>query len=171
MNIIACGPTGELWDGTGPSIGVNDCWKFGNTTDRLIVVNTFAKEHERQKFIADCRPQGGFYSNLSRWKYHPNYKELNIIRYTKGDIRLDKIYHSATSSFIAMSMAATLGFKEIVIYGVDFTNHRVIKDYILMREIELYDRFVKALEKHGVKVYLASNYGALKDTIPVRQYA
>lgn len=166
-SIIACGETGALWDGKGASIGVNDAWKFGNTTDSLIVVNTFTRELERQKFIAECRPHNGFYSNLNRWRLHPNYKQLTLIRYTKGDINISKVYHSSTSPFIAMSLAASQGYKEIVLYGVDMVNHRVIKDYLLLREVELYERFSKALEKHGVKVYLASDFGALKEILPV----
>ncbi len=169
ISIIGCGESGALWNGMGASIGVNDCIKFGNTTDSLVVVNTFTRELERQKIIADCRPHNGFYSNLNRWRMHPNYKQLVLTRYTKGEININKVYHSSTSPFIAMSLAASQGFKEIVLYGVDMVNHPIIKSYMLLREIELFVRFTKGLEKHGVKVYLASDFGALRNDLPIWQ--
>jgi hypothetical protein len=165
-HIIGCGETGAFWDGQGESIGVNDCIKFGNPTGSLIVVNSFTRELERQKFIADCRPVNGFYSNLNRWAHHPDYKPLRLKRYTKGGINIKEVYHTATSTFIAISLAASQGFTDIVLYGVDFTNHRVIKGYLLADEVDKYRRYCKELNKLGVNVYLYQSYGALKSVLP-----
>jgi len=167
VSIIGCGQTAALWDGKGASIGVNDCWKFGNTTDALVVVDSFTRQLDRQKLIAECMPNAGFYSNLNRWKHHPQYKQLVFTAYTSGDVRINRVYHSTTSPFIAMSLAATQGFKEIVLYGVDLVDHTYIRGYLLLSEVKKFDGYTKALEKHGVKVYLASEFGALKEILPV----
>lgn len=164
-NIIGLGETSTLWNGEGFSIGVNDCFRH-QPTDALVVVNSFRKEQERYKIINDSRPAQGFYSSLSTWAHHPCYKPLNLRRFNKG-IRSGTIYHAATSPFIAISLAVYLGYTEIVLYGVDFTNHRMVNGYRLKREVEAYLNYAKELEKLGVKVYLYQNYGAFKDLIPV----
>ncbi len=169
ISLIACGESGALWDGKGPSIGVNDAWKFGKHTDILLTVNAFKSEPERQSIVANSRPKE-FYSNLNFWKTHPNYKEL-VIRRFSGEVRFDKIYHSSThmgtSPFIAISLAAHKGYKEIVLYGVDFTSHKTMHGNILEKEVKAYLKFITELGKFGVKVYLYSNYGAFQNKLPV----
>lgn len=168
-SIVGLGETATLWDGKGYSIGVNDCWKYGKTTDVLVVVNNFKKEPERYRIINDSRPRE-FYSNLTWWRHHPNFKELTMRRFT-GHIREGTIYHSSThlgtSPFIAISLAVNKGFKEIVLYGVDFTCHKVMKGNALDKEVKAYLKLIAELGKFGVRIYLYSNYGAFKDLLPV----
>jgi hypothetical protein len=164
-NVIGLGETAELWDGQGFSIGVNDCFKF-RQTDCLVVVNSFRKLPEREKIITESRPVQGFYSNMSKWSHHPFYKTLNLQKFTKR-AEPDKVYHSQTSPFIAISLAAYLGYTEIVLYGVDMVSHPAFKNHKLINEVRQYVLFVKELEKQGVKVYLYTNFGALAEHLPV----
>ncbi len=172
-SIIGCGETGALWDGSGYSIGVNDCWKFGKPTDCLVVVNSLSEDPARQQMVISSRPKDGFFTNLNRWAKHPNYRQMVLRSYSGGavvtfpDSDPARCYHSTTSPFIAISLAANKGFKEIVLYGVDFVSHKVVKDKLLEREIKMYVKFITEFEKIGVKIYIYKNYGALADKVPV----
>ncbi len=166
-NIIACGPTGELWNGTGYSIGVNDCWRFGKPTDALVVVDNFRKEPDRYRIIQDSRPKE-FFSQLSWWRDHQNYKEITLRRF-KDIFKAGTVYMSTTTPIIAMSIAVNKGFKEIVLYGVDLTDHKICKGKALTKEITVYLKFITELEKLGIKVYLYSNYGAFANRLPIWQ--
>jgi hypothetical protein len=164
-NVIGLGETAELWDGQGFSIGVNDCFRY-RPTDCLVVVDGFRKLPERERIISKSRPEHGLYSHLSKWSSHPNYKPLRSQRFTKR-VEPDKVYHSKTSPFIAISLAAYMGYKEIVLYGVDLVSHPNFKNHRLINEVRQYVLFIKELEKQGVKIYLYTNFGALAEHLPV----
>ena len=166
-HILGLGETCKLWDGKGYSIGVNDIFGRGIKTDALVVVDNFRKYHERYRIIQDSRPRE-FFSQLTWWRDHPNYKEITLRRF-KDIFKLGTIYSSNTTPIIAMSIAAKKGFKEIVLHGVDFVDHKVCNGKALTKEIIVYLKFITELEKLGIKVYLYSNYGALSNQLPVWQ--
>lgn len=169
-SIIGCGITAKLWNGEGYSIGVNDCWKYGLITDRLIVVNSLNKWQDRRKVVLDSTPKDGLYSMIANFNHHPNYKHIGPMqrfRPNRFGIKPGVLYYSSTSPFIALSMAHNLGYKEIVLWGVDLVDHPNVKDNSLRREIQQFDSFCKALLKEGTNVYLGSEFGALKDYLPV----
>jgi hypothetical protein len=170
-NIIGCGPTGAHWDGSGYSIGVNDCWKFGHPTDCLVVVNSFRELPSRYSLIVNSTPKDGFYSSLSSWSRHPNYKQISLRPYSGGDVsiqgRPEVLVHTRTSPLIAMHLAAKKGYTDLVLYGVDFADHPHVHGAELDREKKMYLKFIAALEKLGVRVYLYQKYGAFSDHIPV----
>lgn len=166
-NILACGQTVTNWDGQGYSIGVNDCWKYGIITDRLIVVNSLTKWPDRRSIVLRSTPKDGLYSQISSFNHHPNYKHIGPMQRWRSKIAQGTLYHSSTSPFIGISMAHNMGFKEIVLWGVDFINHPNVKGNTLTREIMYYETFSKALLKEGTKVYLGSEFGALKEILPI----
>lgn len=166
-SIIGCGPSANNWKGEGYSIGVNDCWAKGLITDRLIVVNGFRKYPDRLKVIQNSTPKDGLYSQIGSFAHHPNYKHIGTMQRWKGNLKPEILYYSSTSPFIGISMAHNMGFKEIVLYGVDFIDHPTVKNNSLKRELMQYDSFCKALLKEGTKVYLGSEFGALKEILPV----
>lgn len=167
-SVVGCGQTAINWKGEGYSIGVNDCWRFNIITDRIIVVNSLIKWPERRKVIMNSTPKDGLYSMISNFSHHPNYKHIGSMQRWKGNgFKPGTLYYSSTSPFIALSMAHNMGFKEIVLYGVDFIDHPNVKGNSLKREVMQFDSFCKALLKEGTKVYLSSEFGALKDYLPV----
>ena len=171
MNIIACGPTGSTWDGTGGSIGVNDCERFGNKVAALVVVNSDF-ELPRLQIIKNTIAPAGFYSQLTYWANQPNYKPLpRMKRFTGRENKTESgwIYSSRTSPFIAMSLAAYLGHHEITLYGVDFEAHPIVTGDRLHREVEQYKRLIDFLHIRGVNVFLSADYGALKGFVPVKK--
>lgn len=167
-SIIACGQTAINWNKEGYSIGVNDCWKYNLTTDRLIVVNGLRKYPDRLKTIMNSRPKDGLYSQIWSLSHHPNYKHIGSMqRWKERNFKSGVLYYSSSSPFISLSMANNMGFKEIVLHGVDMIDHPNLKNNTLQRELRQFETFSKALLKEGTKVYLGTSFGALKDILPV----
>lgn len=167
-HVIGCGQTATNWEGSGYSIGVNDSWKFGIITDRLIVVNSLTKWPDRRKTVLNSTPKDGLYSQIASFNHHPNYKHIGPMQRWKGaNFKPNVLYHSSSSPFIGVSMAHNMGFKEIVLWGVDLIDHPTIKNNALRNELRLFETFSKALLKEGTKVYLGTSFGALKDILPI----
>lgn len=167
-HIIALGPTSTNWDGTGYSIGVNDIFGRGIVTDRLIVVNGFNKWPDRRKVIMNSRPKDGLYSQISTFIHHPNYKHIGSMqRWKERNFKPGILYYSSSSPFIALSMAHNLGYREIVLQGVDMIDHPTLKNNNLQREVRQFETVSKVLLKEGTKVYIGTSFGALKDILPV----
>lgn len=164
MIVLGCGPSGKEWGGHGFSIGVNDCLKFGKGVNALVCVNSDFTP-ERMKIIRETVAQNGFYSQLRFWCTHPDFIKLET-RTFKHTIEPGVVYHSRTSPFIAISLAVTLGHKEITLYGVDFDNHPIMKDDTLSREVDTYMRFIEHLKPLGVTVNLGVDTGAFKGLVP-----
>ena len=166
MIVLGCGPSGADWNGDGYCIGVNDCFKFGRHPDRLIVINSNF-EFERRQIIEATKPKDGLWSHLTYWSRRPDYRPLATQQF-RHHYQPGIIYHSKTSPFVALSMAATLGAAEIVMYGVDFDNHPIVKDYVLEEEKNTYLRFIKFLESKNIKVYLGTKSGCFKNSLPIK---
>lgn len=165
INVIGCGPSAMNWTGKGYSIGVNDCEKIGKRVDRLIVVNKDF-EPERMNVIQQSRPKDGLWSQMAFWSSHPRYKLLQTRKFMNVS-RKDTIYHSITSPFIAMSMAAFMGADDIVLWGVDFTEHPIVKEDTLEREKDQYLRYISLLNVRGITVSLGSKYGVFQKDLPI----
>lgn len=171
MNIIALGPTGANWDGSGGSIGVNDCEKFGHKVASLVVVNSDF-ELPRLQIIKNTIAPAGFYSQLTYWFNQPNYKPLPPMkRFTGRENKQEAgwVYSSRTSPFIAISLAAYLGHNEIVLYGVDFEAHPIVNGDRLAREVDAYKKLIDFLHIRGVNVFLSTDYGALRGFLPTKK--
>lgn len=169
-HIVACGESGKYWNGKGFSIGVNDCFKFGYQTDILIVVNSFDKYPDRKKIIQSSIPREKLYA-LGTWSGHPKYEHIRYMNAWKGKLDKGKLYKSKTSPFIAVTMAFGLGYDKIVLWGVDFISHPVVKGQRLNEEVRNFESLQSALLKQGASMYLGGtedfvNQGALRDLIP-----
>lgn len=190
--IIGCGDTGQYWDGSGESIGVNDCWKFGHPTDYLLLIDPPSRfEMPRRKIIEKSRPHhlitdskawlSLFYNAekaerlkpdvMNRELYCTNGQGLIKYRFSKwtGTLHKDRIQFSHTSTFAAISLAYVLGYNEIVTYGVDFKNHRSWKEGNphMAVELDLYKDFFRQLEKEGVSVQVGHPDSLLSKILPV----
>lgn len=192
-HIIGCGDSGSRWPGTGFSIGVNDCWKFGKETSALLLVNSLLQFPERRKIVDEARPRHGLYTNQPTFRNHPCYKPLTarpvcvpIKENQKGRLehyggRADKIYQGrlymtgTSSPIIAVSIAWGMGFDKIILWGVDFVDHRSIFGKKKDREVSKYADFNRALNRQGASMYLGAtetfnNTGSLAGLIPNFKY-
>lgn len=69
-------------------------------------------------------------------------------------VRRNFLYSSNNSPFIACSMAFNLGFKNIVLWGVDFHGHPEIRGDVLSRTLKDFETFDNEIQKEGAKIYL-----------------
>lgn len=194
ISVVACGESGQHWDGTGESIGVNDCWKFGRPTDYLLVIDPPGRfTPDRRKIIQNSKPKH-FITDSKAWlrlfydsakvdkiKPHPNYKELyctngSHIKYRfstwKGRLEQNQVQYWHTSPFPAISLAYLLGYKEIILWGVDFKTHKSwnpSKKAELAFELQGYKELVKALDEVGVKVYIGHHNSMLNEFLEVKK--
>lgn len=194
ISILACGESGQYWDGTGVSIGVNDCWKFGHPTDYLMVIDPPARfTPERRKIIQNSKPKH-FVTDSKAWlRLFHNPIEVDrlkpgddkqiyctngpqLIKYNfrtwKGRLQNDQIQYWHTSPFPAISLAYKLGYREIILWGVDFKTHKSwnpTKKNELAFELQGYKELVKALSEVGVKVYLGHHDSMLNEFLEVKR--
>jgi hypothetical protein len=171
-HIIASGDTGANWDGTGPSIGVNDSWKWGHSTDFLVLLNSPGQfQSSRLETIRNSKPMK-VYTNLpSQWSsYFDMVEQVYLRRWTSGEaFRKGTIYHSNTSPFVAISLAANFGAENIVLWGVDMvTHHRYGKQGSgHVQEMMKYQSFIAALYRASVRVFIGSKGTAFDNILPV----
>lgn len=68
--------------------------------------------------------------------------------------RKNFIYTSNNSPFIACSMAFNIGFKKMVLWGVDFVGHQEIQGDRFIRAKNDFVSFDKEIQGEGAKIYL-----------------
>lgn len=149
----------------GYRIGVNDIYRH-TYCDRVIVVNDFRKLLERKHYIDTCRPLDGLWSQLRCWESHAEYRKLKFQAWN-GVFKDKTVFFGKSSPFIALTMAYSMGFKEIVLWGVDMVTHELIKDKTKVVEMNNFSTFISHIEKRGVKVFKGSDYSHLK--LPIWQ--
>lgn len=155
VDIVACGASGSNWEQHDLSIGINDCWKWGKPTDALVICNRpeqFAKD--RLQTIINSKPKE-FYSHKSNWsQWFPKWKKLNLAPWY-GILHKGQCYESQTGPFIAMSLAFKLGATDIILWGVDFKDHRIFNDSNpeTVKEVKVYMEMVACLKEYGVNVW------------------
>lgn len=187
-NIIGCGETAKYWDGSGDSIGVNDCWKWGHRTDYLMVLDNPERFiPDRAETIRNSNPHH-FITYSYGWlkqfyngnvpRENLNFKELwctngtELIHYRfsqwKGHLTKDRIWYANTSPFPAISLAYLLGYTEIVLWGVDFINHAKWRIGFNRMDFEAdnYKQLYTQLLENGVSVYLGHEGSMLETFIP-----
>lgn len=175
MHVLAVGESAKHYKGQGPCIGVNDMSRWGFEPEYLLLLNTpvqFTKD--RFEIIKSTKPKIIYTNSPTQWEKVFSYgvKEFNSRSWSHSN-RLQKIsknylYHSKTSPFAAISLAYSLGYDEIILWGVDFVNHRAYspgKD-MFAHEINNYKSFCMSLNEVGVKVYLGSE-GSKLNFLPI----
>lgn len=168
IHVIGCGPTAVKWDGQGYSIGVNDCWAFGNPTDELVVVNPRSQFTERRQWVIDTSTPKVFHTIFPEWR-HAAEKMINqYSRYTPGRIPNGKtVYYGLTSPFMAVSIAFNYGAEDIILWGVDLTNHRIVNGSLLADELKNWKVFRLALSKKNCNLWLGTDSPVMGKFIPV----
>jgi hypothetical protein len=172
INIVGLGSTAKHWDGIGTSIGVNDCKRLGFDPTYLLIVNTANQfTFDRLEFIKATKPHKLFTDQPDSWgKWFPDIPVVPInSRAWSHSNRLQKIsknylYHSKTSPFLAISMAFSWGFTEIILWGVDMVDHHRYKpgEGAFLNEYASYKSFCASLKEAGCNVYLGHEGSNLK---------
>ena len=97
-----------------------------HSVDELVCIDDpsgFSKD--RRQIIEASKPKK-FHSHLNTWSYVGNFNKIDLsgIRPEPHNILTEeKLFSSSTSTFVAVQIAARMGFKTIVLYGVDLTGH------------------------------------------------
>lgn len=175
IHIIGLGETAKHWDGSGPSIGCNDAAMWGHELNYLVLLNTpnqFAPE--RMEYIKNTKAKV-YADHPNQWnKYFDNVHEFNSRQWSPSN-KLEKIsknylYHSKTSPFAAISLAYSWGFTNIILWGVDFKDHKIYKpgNDSFLNEFTAYKTFWQALQKAGVNLYLGHE-GSNLNFLPIWQ--
>ncbi len=133
-HILGAGPTAAQYKPDGEySIGVNDCGKFGITPDELLFLNRprHFNEGHRIEVIRNTNVHKvvTIAHLVDEWRTvftESNIKSLPpLTRWRSGErFRMDQTYHTNNSPFTAMSYAVQNGFREIILWGVDFIDHK-----------------------------------------------
>lgn len=173
FTIVATGDSAQDWTSNGQSIGCNDAFKFGKPLDSLLICNrpeTFSEE--RRKTILATNPKE-FYSHKSNWlPYFPQWKKIRLHtwagtlhQYNRNDG--PHAYSSNTSPIIAITLAYNLGAKEIIIWGVDFQNHKIFHqgNPETKREVNVYLQVFEQLKEKGVQVWRGADGTAFDEHI------
>lgn len=172
IHVISCGESGAKWHGQGPSIGVNDCAKWGYPIDYLVLLNLPSQfQYSRFETIKETKPRKVLTNTPNAWaKYFENVQQIPLSKWSSTTKLMNSVtYHSNTSPFVAISLAHQWGFKKIVLWGVDFITHpRYGKQGTgHVREMIKYVSFIKALNSSGTNVYLGSLGTALDNHLQV----
>lgn len=172
--IVACGQSAKDWVPRGYSIGCNDSWKWGKPTDYLFLANmphTF--KGERLNVIKESKPSKVFvYIKTPGWdEIFPGYTKISMARWY-GTYHKDQIYYSDTSPFVAACIAASLGAKDIILWGVDFVDHHIYNDGNpqTRKEVERYMELFRELKGNGINVWLGCKGGAFNDRLMVYEW-
>lgn len=139
--ILGCGSTGAEMPALPDThvIGVNDANKFNKPMNELLFLNSsrhfneaaiYAEGKSRLDIIKESKVSQvvTLHTCLSQWEeiFPGIVRKIAVTRWSKV-YQPQTIYHCDSSPFTAMSYAVTLGFTEIVLWGVDFINHRYLK--------------------------------------------
>jgi hypothetical protein len=183
VSVIGCGESAKDWNKVPVdlSIGVNDAFKFGHPIDYLVCVNSPLKffpttrngNTDRIKTIIETNPKR-FFVHDSRWQQHVKHAELISFRPFNLKYVKNRVYSSKTSPFVAITLAASLGATEIIIWGVDMINHhkfsansgkRHQEDFQI--ELSYYMILFEELAKHGVQCFIGNENTVLKQYLPI----
>lgn len=173
FTIVGCGESAKNWIPNGYSIGVNDCWRYGQPTDALVIVNRpeqFTKE--RLEVITASKPEV-FYSWKANWSQHfPEWRQLRLHNWygtLHSSPRSDgpHAYYYNSSPIIAITLAYNLGAKDIILWGVDMRTHHLFneKNPQTKKEVGVYLEVFEALKEKGVNVWLGTNGSVFDESL------
>ncbi len=177
IHILGLGPTLKNYTpDRNISIGVNDIWKH-HPADYVVCVDSIRRfTPERQASIISGK-QKKFFSIVKHWNFIVQNYEFVDPRNTMhvGECKenipeLDsgKIIFSSNSAFFAACIAFHMKPKQIIMHGVDFTDHHKLgKPSILERSVNDFKKLFFAFDNRGVKLCVSSEQSALAGHIAV----
>lgn len=168
--IIASGSSAKDWTSRGVTVGVNDARKWGKEVDILILVNRPQKFSPERLAIISQHKGEVLTNSVKAWKdIFPQAKKLERMASFSSRVTKQTHFTAATSPIIAISHAIVLGAKTIIIYGVDFRDHKSYRQGTRPgdREINVYRKFFKAIERLNIKIYLGALNTAFDNDLPL----
>lgn len=183
--ILGLGPTLNNFTPNGtPTIGVNDInsklkkLNKNHVVDYLVLQdNPAAFDFDRYLTIINNPPKNMVFANNEFNIYTEIFKNCQLLRLVPSafsifDTPVNKfnqweIPSSIDSTFLACVVAARLGYKNIVTFGADFTQHpRLSKQ--LNTILTNYQILHAKLQNLGTNLYCSSNQSALSKVLPVK---
>ncbi len=163
-HIIGCGLTGQYYKDEEAHyvIGVNDANKFGYYFNELLFLNrprhfNEIGENMQPRLNTILHTNFGSIACLSTIRSEwmdlfpgRSIVPLPILTRWAGHWKPMTCYHTNNSPFTAMSYATLLGFKEIVLWGVDFIDHKHIT---AIESVPAFSEFSQAVQKQGINIY------------------
>lgn len=135
------------------AIGVNDIGNYFDVDYFICVDRPHKFNDERLNAIIDN--PAPLYTHLKEWQTLRDNVELIELSYGRGSIKeldTDRFCHSNNSTYVAIILAYKIGATEIHLYGVDFNNHKHIKDSLLDSALTDFKILFKALIEKGIKI-------------------
>lgn len=156
-HIVGIGPSLKHYKRDGNfSIGCNDCFRYVET-DYLVVVSNL--DPKRAAVVNASRPKK-LLTFLSRWATHPSHEHIGQLHPWKShraNMMNQGIVHSSNNTpFICASLAYNMGYREIVLWGVDFTDHPYLRGEALNKTVVDFDQLQKEFVKNGASMFLGS---------------
>jgi hypothetical protein len=167
-SIIACGDSAKDWIPRGVCLGVNDAAKWGKPLDALLVCNR-PEQFETERLDTIINTRARFFSNKANWvRWFPGWEKVSMVTWY-GNYNPKQVYSSGTSPFIAITLAAKLGAKDIILWGVDMLVHHIYntKNPQTDREIRNYLQLFDALAEKEIRVWLGSKGSCFDNYLPL----
>lgn len=169
FTIVGCGESAQNWTSFGHSIGVNDAFKFGKAFDSLLICNRPEQFSKDRLEIIKNTPHKNFYTHKANWSnIFPQWQRIHFVSWY-GELHDNQIYSSETSSFIAISLAYSLGAKKIILWGVDLLKHHLFNpdNPQSHKEVSKHLQLINAIKEKGCEVYLGAKGTAFDNHLPV----
>ncbi len=163
--VLGCGQTGQYMPEVNDVyvIGVNDSFKFNMSMDSLLFINRPRHFHEPSLDVPNtsrieiikhtyCNQILTLETLAREWsEVFPQaiIRTFTVTRWRK-EAQRNQVYHTDSSPFTAMSYAFTQGFDEIVLWGVDFINHKYLRPEV---SAPCFNQFASAVAKQGCNIY------------------
>lgn len=167
-HILGCGPSLFQFskDFIAPGsfiIGVNDSFKLGVPMDVLVFMNwpiQFSAERMEVIQRTETKKVVTLHTMVNDWsKYFMNVEGISTSTMPSyANFKINRVYNTNNSPFAAMSYAVANGFKEIVLWGVDFQGHKFLRFQDCAPE---YTKFAQIVRPFGVSIKKGSNQSKL----------
>lgn len=169
IDVLGCGPGIKNFKPIGNILfGVNDIFKYHKVDYLVLLDHPEAFNKERLEIIKNSKPFRTL-SDLDSWAFMPGYKKFTKAE-TPGDVSTltdsHKIPFHCDSTFTATALASCLICDNIVLWGVDFTNHPHLKEHSEIIK-KCYKDLYKALIKIDIKLFVGYKESLLSDVLPI----
>jgi len=150
-------------------IGVNDIAKY-HPVDYLILIDPPSR-FTKERMDVICNTDARIITIYYDWEKYLDFIYKVEVAPIRSDISMldsDYYVYSSNSPYVAAVHAYKLGASEIVMYGVDFTNHKHLSGDEKIKRIkgDFYALYQALLER-GVKLYIGSPDTVLNGIIPL----
>lgn len=151
------------------SIGCNDSGLFGFHLTHLLIIDSMKRFGARRidTIKETCADKVWLFGDSWRHVFPDANRIPQLLQFHKV-YKHGKLYSSKSSPFVAVTLAASLGAKDIVMYGCDYNDHSNLIGKIRDYEIRQFGKLYEAMKKEGINMWVSSKESALSQVIPVK---